>query len=75
VDTSFIRQQRPPPFLPHRAGAPGAELNHHHRHLHPPLQAYLGILPHFHLWRHFFELKKTSKGAAIGSVGFMFVET
>jgi hypothetical protein len=34
-------------------------------------EAYLGIAPHFHLWRHFFELKKTGKGVVVGSVGFM----
>jgi hypothetical protein len=34
-------------------------------------EAYLGIAPHFHLWCHFFELKKTGKAGAIGSVGFM----
>jgi hypothetical protein len=34
-------------------------------------EAYLGITPHFHQWRHFFELKKTGKGAVVGSVGFM----
>jgi hypothetical protein len=34
-------------------------------------EAYLGIAPHFYLWRHFFELKKTSKGVVIDSVGFM----
>jgi hypothetical protein len=34
-------------------------------------EAYLGIMPHFHLWRHFFKLKKTGKGAVVGSVGFM----
>jgi hypothetical protein len=35
-------------------------------------EAYLGIVPHFHLWRHFFELKKkTGKAAVVGSVGFM----
>jgi hypothetical protein len=34
-------------------------------------EAYLGIAPHFHLWRHFFELKKTSKGVVVGSVSFM----
>jgi hypothetical protein len=34
-------------------------------------EAYLGIAPHFHLWRHFFELKKTGKGAVIGNVSFM----
>jgi hypothetical protein len=34
-------------------------------------EAYLGITPHFHLWRHFFELKKTGKGVVFGSVSFM----
>jgi hypothetical protein len=34
-------------------------------------EAYLGIAPHFHLWRQFFELKKTGKGVVVGSVGFM----
>jgi hypothetical protein len=34
-------------------------------------EAYLGIAPHFHLWRHFFELKKTGKGVVVGSVSFM----
>jgi hypothetical protein len=34
-------------------------------------EAYLGIAPHFHLWRHFFELKKTGKGVVVGSIGFM----
>jgi hypothetical protein len=34
-------------------------------------EAFLGIVPHFHLWRHFFELKKTGKGTVVGSVGFM----
>jgi hypothetical protein len=34
-------------------------------------EAYFGIAPHFHLWRHFFELKKTGKAAVIGNVGFM----
>jgi hypothetical protein len=34
-------------------------------------EAYLSIAPHFHLWRHFFELKKTGKGMVVGSVGFM----
>jgi hypothetical protein len=34
-------------------------------------EAYLGISPHFHLWRHFFELKKTGKGVVMGSVRFM----
>jgi hypothetical protein len=34
-------------------------------------EAYLGIAPHFHLWRHFLELKKTSKSGVVRSVGFM----
>jgi hypothetical protein len=34
-------------------------------------EAYLGITPHFHLWRHFFELKESRKGMVVGSVGFM----
>jgi hypothetical protein len=34
-------------------------------------EAYLGITLHLHLWRHFFELKKTDKAGVIGSVGFM----
>jgi hypothetical protein len=34
-------------------------------------KSYLGITPHFHLWRHFFELKKTGKGVVICSVSFM----
>jgi hypothetical protein len=34
-------------------------------------EAYLGIEPHFHLWFHFFELKKTGKGVVVGSVSFM----
>jgi hypothetical protein len=34
-------------------------------------EAYLGIAPHFHLWHHFFELKKMGKGVVFGSVGFM----
>jgi hypothetical protein len=34
-------------------------------------EAYLSMAPHFHLWRHFFELKKMGKGAVVGSVGFM----
>jgi hypothetical protein len=34
-------------------------------------EAYLGIAPHFHLWRHFFELKKIGKRVVVGSVGFM----
>jgi hypothetical protein len=32
---------------------------------------YLGTVPHFHLWHHFFELKKTGKSGVVGSVGFM----
>jgi hypothetical protein len=35
-------------------------------------EAFLGITPHFHLWRHFFELKKTGKGVVVGSISFMF---
>jgi hypothetical protein len=34
-------------------------------------EAFLGITPHFHLWRHFFELKKTDKGVVVGSINFM----
>jgi hypothetical protein len=34
-------------------------------------EAYLGIPPYFHLWRHFFQLKKTDKSVIVGSVGFM----
>jgi hypothetical protein len=34
-------------------------------------KAYLGITPHFHLWRHFFEMKKTGKGMVVGSISFM----
>jgi hypothetical protein len=34
-------------------------------------EAYIGITPHFHLWRHFFELKKTGKVVVVGSVIFM----
>jgi hypothetical protein len=34
-------------------------------------EAYLGIVLHFHFWRHFFELKKTGKGMVVGSIGFM----
>jgi hypothetical protein len=34
-------------------------------------EAYLGIVPHLHLWCHFFELKKTGKCVVVGSVGFM----
>jgi hypothetical protein len=34
-------------------------------------EAFLDITPHLHLWRHFFELKKTGKGVVIDSVSFM----
>jgi hypothetical protein len=34
-------------------------------------EAYLSIAPHFHLWCHLVELKKTGKGVVVGSVGFM----
>jgi hypothetical protein len=34
-------------------------------------EACLGIVPHFHLRRHFFELKKIGKAGVVGSVGFM----
>jgi hypothetical protein len=34
-------------------------------------KAYLSIAPHFHLWRHFFELKKTGKGVVVVSISFM----
>jgi hypothetical protein len=34
-------------------------------------EAYLTIAPHFHLCRHFFELKKTGKSRVVGGVGFM----
>jgi hypothetical protein len=34
-------------------------------------EAYLDIMPHFHLWRHFFELKKMGKGVVVSSVSFM----
>jgi hypothetical protein len=34
-------------------------------------EAFLDITLHFHLWRHFFELKKTGKGVVVGSVSFM----
>jgi hypothetical protein len=34
-------------------------------------EAYRGTAPHFHLWRHFFKLKKMGKGVVIGSVSFM----
>jgi hypothetical protein len=34
-------------------------------------EAYLDVTPHFHLWRHFFELKKTDKGVVVESVSFL----
>jgi hypothetical protein len=34
-------------------------------------EAYHGIAPHFHMWRHFFELKKTGKAGVVSSVSFM----
>jgi hypothetical protein len=34
-------------------------------------EADLGITPHFHMWRHFFELKKAGKGVVVGNVDFM----
>jgi hypothetical protein len=37
-------------------------------------EAYLGIAPHFHLWHHFFELKKTEKGVVVGNVSFTLCE-
>jgi hypothetical protein len=37
-------------------------------------EAFLGINPHFHLWRHFFELKKMGKGVVVGSVSFMLCQ-
>jgi hypothetical protein len=33
-------------------------------------EAYLGIAPNFHLWRHFFELMKMGKGVVVGSFSF-----
>jgi hypothetical protein len=37
----------------------------------PICEAYLGIVPHFYLWCHFFELKKMGKFEVVGSVDFM----
>jgi hypothetical protein len=37
-------------------------------------EAYHGITPHFHLWHHFFKLKKMSKAGVVGSVGFMLLQ-
>jgi hypothetical protein len=34
-------------------------------------EVYLGIALHFHLWCHFFELRKMLKSEVVGSVGFM----
>jgi hypothetical protein len=34
-------------------------------------EAYLSTAPHFRLWCHFFELKKTGKGVVVGGLGFM----
>jgi hypothetical protein len=34
-------------------------------------EAYLGLTPHFHLWRQIFELKKMGKAVVVGSVSFM----
>jgi hypothetical protein len=34
-------------------------------------EAYLGIAPHFHLWRHFFKLKKMGKSEVVSSIGIM----
>jgi hypothetical protein len=34
-------------------------------------EAYHDIAPHFHLWCHFFELKKTGKVGVVGGVSFM----
>jgi hypothetical protein len=36
-------------------------------------KAFLSIAPHFDLWRHFFELKKTGKGVVVCSVSFMLL--
>jgi hypothetical protein len=36
-------------------------------------EAFLGITLHFHLWLHFFELKKTGKGVVVSSVSFMLL--
>ena len=37
-------------------------------HLYEP---YLGIPPHFNLWRYFFQVKKNGKVKVIGSIGFI----
>jgi hypothetical protein len=33
-------------------------------------EAFLGITPHFHIWCHFFKLKKRGKGVVVGSISF-----
>ena len=33
-------------------------------------EAFLGIPPHFNMWRYFFQAKKTGKSQVVGSVGF-----
>jgi hypothetical protein len=47
------------------------QLDHDHRHFIHLCEDYLSIAPHFHLWRHFFELKKIGKGVVVGNVSFM----
>jgi hypothetical protein len=37
-------------------------------------EAYLGIVPHFHLWHLFFKLKKMCKGTVVDNVGFMLCQ-
>jgi hypothetical protein len=34
-------------------------------------EAYIGIVPHFHLWRHFSKLKKMGKSEVVRSISFM----
>jgi hypothetical protein len=58
-------------ILPDRVDASGAQLITIITTFIHLCEAYLGIAPHFHLWRQFFELKKTSKGVVVGSVSFM----
>jgi hypothetical protein len=38
-------------------------------------EAYLGIAPHFHLWRHFLKLKKTGKGVSSAASASCYVGT
>jgi hypothetical protein len=38
-------------------------------------EAFLGITPHFHLWRHFFEMKKTGKGWSSAALASCYVGT